>query len=421
MLYFIRMRIVLENIKELVQVENCQVRFKAGAQMGSLPVLKNAYLVMRDGIIEGFGPMKQLKSEKLDNDVLMELDCSNRLVFPSYCDSHTHLVYSENREREFIARLKGANSGNGSPHEGGILSSAMLLSNCSEKELFETAMKRLNEIAATGTGAVEIKSGYGLTAESELKMLRVIRRLKNASPLVIKSTFLGAHALPPEFENDRQRYIEMLAHEMLPVIASEDLADYIDVFCDDGFFSPFETEQLFMAGIKHGLRPKLHCNERGQSGGVQVGVKYHAQSVDHLEHLDADEMQLLKGSETMPTVLPGSAFFLGLPKSPIRKMIDQGLPVALASNYNPGTSPSGNMNFMVALGCIQYQMTPEEAFNAATINGAYAMGVEGICGTICQGKMGNLFITKPLSGYTAIPYHYATNLIETVILDGKII
>ncbi|MFV0378406.1 MAG: imidazolonepropionase [Mangrovibacterium sp.] len=415
------MRIVLENIKELVQVEDRYVRFKAGAQMGSLPVLKNAYLVIRDGIIEGLGPMKALKSEKLDNDVLMELDCSNRLVFPSYCDSHTHLVYSENREREFIARLKGASSASVTRHGNGILTSAMLMANCSEKELFDNAMRRLKEIAASGTGAVEIKSGYGLTAELELKMLRVIRRLKNASPMIIKSTFLGAHALPPGFENNRQHYIEMLTHEMLPVIAAEDLADYIDVFCDDGFFTPLETEQILMAGIKHGLRPKLHCNEQGQSGGVQIGVKYHAVSVDHLEHLNAAEMELLKGSETMPTVLPGSAFFLGLPKSPVRKMIDQGLPVALASNYNPGTSPSGNMNFMLALGCIQYKMTPEEAFNAVTLNGAYAMGVEGICGSICQGKMGNVFITKPLFGYTAIPYHYATNLIETVILDGKII
>ena len=389
--------------------------------MSSLPVLQNAYLVMRDGIIEGFGPMVELSREKLDNDVLMELDCTNRLVFPSYCDSHTHLVYAATRENEFVDRINGLSYEEIAKRGGGILNSALLMENCSETELYNSAMERLHEIAVQGTGAVEIKSGYGLSTETELKMLRVIRRLKEHSPMVIKSTFLGAHAVPLKYKDDRQKYIELIIHEMLPVIAAEELADYIDVFCDQGFFTLLETEQILMAGLKYGLRPKIHANELGLTGGVQVGVKYNALSVDHLEHLGPGEIEVLKGTETMPTVLPGAAFFLGLPYSPVRQMIDAGLPVALASDYNPGSSPSGNMNFMMAMGCVKYKMTPEEAINATTINGAYAMGIEGICGSICRGKLGNLFITRDLPGYASIPYHYASNLIETVILGGEII
>lgn len=421
MLYILCMRIVLENIKELVQIEDCKVKFKAGVQMSSLPVLRNAYLVIRDGIIEGFGPMKDLKNEKLDNDLLMELDCTGRLVFPSYCDSHTHLIYAGSRESEFVDRIKGKSYEEIALAGGGILKSAQALAHCSEHELYDLAMDRLHEIAMSGTGAVEIKSGYGLTTDSELKILRVIKRLKDTSPMIIKSTFLGAHAIPAESANNRSAYIEALIHEMLPVIATEDLADFIDVFCEDGFFTAIETEQILMAGLKYGLRPKLHANEMSQSGGVQIGLKYHALSVDHLVHLQPEEIAGLRGSETMPTILPGTSFFLGLPYSPARQMIAAELPVAMASDYNPGTSPSGNMNFMVALGCIKYRLTPEESINAATINSAYAMGIEGMCGSIGRGKMGNVFITKPLSGYSAIPYHYASNLIETVILDGKII
>lgn len=415
------MRIVLENIKELVQVADCRVRFKAGRDMASLSVLKNAYLVMRDGIIEGFGPMKDLNDETLDNDVLVELDCTNRVVMPSYCDSHTHLVFASSREQEFVDRIKGLSYEEIAKRGGGILNSAKTMMEASEDELYDSAMRRLHEIAMQGTGAVEIKSGYGLNSEAELKMLRVIRRLKKDSPMVIKSTFLGAHAIPAKYKDDRQKYIEQIIHEMLPVIAADDLADYIDVFCDQGFYTPLESEQILMAGVKHGLRPKVHANELGLTGGVQVGVKYNALSVDHLEHMGPDEIEALKGTETMPTVLPGAAFFLDLPYSPVRNMIDAGLPVALASDYNPGSSPSGNMNFMLAMGCLKYKMTPEEAINATTINSAYAMGVEGICGSICEGKMGNLFITKEIPGYSSIPYHYAVNLIETVILDGQII
>jgi imidazolonepropionase len=403
------MRIVLENISELVQVTDCNLRFKAGKDMASLPVLKNAYLVMRDGIIEGFGPMNDLNNEKLDNDVLVELDCTNRVVMPSYCDPHTHLVFASSREQEFVDRINGLSYEEIAKRGGGILNSAKAMAACSEEELYDSAMRRLNEIAMQGTGAVEIKSGYGLSTESELKMLRVIRRLKKDSPMVIKSTFLGAHAIPEKYKDDRQQYIEQIIHEMLPVIAAEELADYIDVFCDQGFFTPLETEQILMAGLKYGLKPKVHANELGLTGGVQVGVKYNALSVDHLEHMGADEIEVLKGTETMPTVLPGAAFFLNLPYSPVRDMIEAGLPVALASDYNPGSSPSGNMNFMLAMGCIKYRMTPEEAINATTLNSAYAMGVEGICGSICAGKLGNLFITRELPGYSSIPYHYAAN------------
>ncbi len=415
------MRIVLENIKELVQVEDCSVKFKAGREMSSLRVLKDAYLVMRDGLIEGFGSMNDLNAEKLDNDVLMEIDCTGRLVFPAYCDSHTHLVFPASREQEFIDRINGLSYEEIAQRGGGILNSAKLMEECTEDELFDSAMTRLHEIALQGTGAVEIKSGYGLSTKTELKMLRVIRRLKKYSPLVIKSTFLGAHAIPEKYKNDRHQYIEKIVHEMIPQIAAEDLSDYIDVFCDQGFFTALETEQILMAGIKYGLRPKIHANELGFSGGVQVGVKYNALSVDHLEYVGEEEIVALKNAETMPTVLPGAAFFLNLPLSPVRKMIDAGLPVALASDFNPGSSPSGNMSFIQSLGCINYKMTPEEVINATTLNSAYAMGVEGICGSICQGKLGNLFITKELPGYAAIPYYYASNLIETVILDGEII
>ena len=415
------MRLVLENIKELIQIEDCSVKFKSGKNMGVLPSLKNAYLVMRDGLIEGFGPMDELNHEKLDNDVLMELDCSGRLVFPAYCDSHTHLVFPNDRIPEFVDRIKGLSYEEISKRGGGILNSAKMMASCSPDDLYEAAMKRLQEIAMMGTGAVEIKSGYGLSVESELKMLRVINRLKRDSYMVIKSTFLGAHAIPENFAGDRQKYIELIVHEMIPQIAAEELADYIDVFCDQGFFTPLETEQILMAGLKFGLRPKIHANELALSGGVQVGVKYNALSVDHLEHIGDEEIRVLKGSETMPTVLPGAAFFLDLPLSPVRSMIESGLPVALASDYNPGSSPSGNMNFIQSLGCIKYKMTPAEAINAVTLNSAYAMGVEGICGSICQGKLGNVFITKEIPGFEAIPYYFGNDLIETVILDGKII
>lgn len=415
------MRIVLENIKELVQVEDYSVRFKAGRAMSSLPVMNDAYLVVHDGLIEGLGPMENLDREKLDNDVLMELDCREKLVFPCYCDSHSALIFPSGLESEFADRIAGRSNDDTAWHREGIRRLARLVENCSEEELYETAAARLEELMTLGTGAIEIKSGYGMTTNAEVKILRVIRKLKENHPLIIKSTFLGAHTIPPLYETDRQKYIELIVYEMIPQIAAEGLADYIDVFCDQGFFSVLETEQILMAGVKYGLRPKLHANEFGSTGGVKAGIKYNALSVDHLQYLDEEEIGLLKNTETMPTVLPGVAFFMNKPLSPVRKMIDTGLPVAMGSGYNPGSSPSGNMNFVQSLGCINYRMTPEETINATTLNAAYAMGIEGICGSICRGKIANVFITKELPGYASLPYYFGSNLIETVILDGKII
>ncbi len=413
------MRIVLENIKELVQVEDSSVKFKAGKEMSNLRVLKNAYLVMRDGLIEGFGPMRKLNEEKLDNDVLMELDCKGKLVFPSYCDSHTHLVFPN--DISFIKKTNEDFADKKLKRGKDIINAAQIMESCSEAELFKMAMVRLHEIGLQGTGAVEIKTGYGLTVESELKMLRVIKKLKNNSPFLIKATFLGAHAVPEKYRTNRQGYVELIIHEMIPQIAAEELADYIDVFCEDGFFTPLEAEQILMAGLKFGLHPKIHANKYGFSGGVQVGLKYNTMSIDHLGHLSKNEISLLKKTEVMPTILPGTAFFLNMPTPPVREMIDSGLPVALASDFNPDSSPSGNMNFMQSLARLNFHMSAEETINAATINAAYAMGVEGICGSICQGKLANVFITKELPGYAAIPYFYGSNLIETAILDGKII
>jgi imidazolonepropionase len=353
------------------------------------------------------------------DDLIMEIDCSGKMVFPSYCDSHTHMVFAATRELEFVDRIKGLTYEEIAQSGGGILNSVKHLQNMSEDDLFHQAMLRLQEIAFMGTGAVEIKSGYGLTTEAELKMLRVIRRMKQHSSLMIKSTFL-AHAFPLDYHHKRENYLNLLVNEMLPLIAEDELADFVDVFCDPGFFSIHETERILMAGLKHGMRGKVHANELANSGGVQVAVKCNALSADHLEYLDDKEISDLLGSETMPTVLPGAAFFLNLKLAPVRKMIDSGLPVALASDFNPGSSPSGNMNFIQSLGCLKYGMTPEETIHATTINSAYAMGISESYGSIAIGKVANLFITKTISSYQVIPYSFSSNLIETVILNGEI-
>lgn len=414
------MRLILQNIKELVQVDRKNRLWVAGKSMAELQTIKNAFLVVQDEQIENFGPMDKLdQSEYEVDDVMMEIDCSGKLVLPSYCDSHTHLVFATTREQEFVDRIKGKTYEEIAERGGGILNSAKRLQQMSEDDLYIQAMDRLEEIMLTGTGAVEIKSGYGLTTEAELKMLKVIQRMKQHSPLMIKSTFL-AHAFPMEYRSKRNDYMNLLINEMLPLIVADELADYIDVFCDRGFFTMHETEQLLMAGIKHGMKGKVHANELANSGGVQVGVKYNALSADHLECIDDKEIAALIDSETMPTVLPGAAFFLNLELSPVRKMIDAGLPVALASDYNPGSSPSGNMNFIQSLGCLKYGMSPEETIYATTINSAYAMGISESYGSIAIGKVANLFITKEISSYAAIPYSFGTNLIETVILNGQI-
>ena len=414
------MKLILENIKELVQVDPMQRLWVAGKSMAEVQTIKNAYLIVQDELIEDFGPMEDLPlSDYESDDLVMEIDCTGKMVFPSYCDSHTHLVFAATREGEFVDRIKGLTYEEIAERGGGILNSAKRLQEMPEDDLYEQAMLRLEEISALGTGAVEIKSGYGLTTESELKMLRVIRRMKQNSPLMIKSTFL-AHAFPLDFKSRRKEYLDLLVKEMIPQIASEELADFVDVFCDRGFFTMEETARILEAGLEYGMPGKVHANELANSGGVQVGVKYNALSADHLEFLGDEEIAALMGSETMPTVLPGAAFFLNMQLAPVRKMIEAGLPVAMASDFNPGSSPSGNMNFVQSLGCLKYGMTPEETIHATTINSAYAMGISKNYGSIAKGKVANLFITKEISSYAVIPYSFGSNLIETVILNGEV-
>jgi len=414
------MKILLQNIRELVQVIDDDILFRAGTEMQNIKTLENAFLIIRDELIEEYGPMSELKDKYMDDDLLIEIDCSNRLVYPSFCDSHTHLVFPQSREKEFVKRIKGASYEEIAREGGGILNSAKLLHNTSEEELYQSAFERLNEVMKTGTGAIEIKSGYGLNTEDELKMLRVISRLQMTSPICIRATFLGAHALPEKYKGNHAKYVDVIINEMIPQVAAEELADFIDVFCDKGFFSPNDTDRILMTGMKYGLRPKIHANELDFSGGVQVGVKYNALSVDHIEYMGEEEFAVLKNSETMPTVLPGSAFFLNLPLSPVRKMIEAGLPVALASDFNPGSAPSGNMCFISALGCIKYNMLPEEVINATTLNSAYAMGLSDCVGSISKGKIANLFITREALGIESLPYYFGSDMIETVILNGEI-
>ncbi|HSO88226.1 MAG TPA: imidazolonepropionase [Draconibacterium sp.] len=414
------MKILLENIKELVQVIEEPTLFRAGTEMSTVVTIRNAFLIIRDEVIEEFGRMDQLKDKYIDDDILIEIDCTNRLVYPCFVDSHTHLVYSRSREKEFVNRITGRSYEEIARQGGGILNSAKHLHETSEEELYNSAMDRIFQVTKMGTGALEIKSGYGLNTEDELKMLRVIRKIKETSPICVRSTFLGAHAVPDKYKGNASRYVDIVINEMIPQVAADELADFIDVFCDKGFFSPEDTDRILMAGMKYGLRPKIHANELGFTGGVQVGVKYNALSVDHLEHIGDEEIELLKGTETMPTVLPGAAFFLNLPLSPVRKMIDAGLPVALASDYNPGSAPSGNMNFISSLGCIKYNMLPEEVINATTLNAAYAMGVSDCLGSISKGKIANLFITSDVDGITSLPYHFGSDLIETVIINGEV-
>lgn len=413
----------LYNIKLLVQTEKKPKERVCGAEMASLNNIENAFLIVRGNKIEQFGKMSNyetvMKNFENENEI-KEYDVCGRMVFPSFCDSHTHLVYAGSREIEYIDKIKGLSYEEIAKRGGGILNTAKLLASTNEEDLVEQAWNRLEEIKWMGTGAVEIKSGYGLSTESELKMLRVIRKLKELSPLTIKATFLGAHAVPLEYKKNPSEYVDIIINEMIPQVAAEDLADYIDVFCDKGFFTYEDTERILMAGIKYGLRPKIHANELDANwGGVQVGVKYNALSVDHLENMGSTEIEALKNSETMPTVLPGAAFFLNLPLSPVRQMIEAGLPVALASDYNPGSSPSGNMQLILSMGCIRYRMLPEEAINATTINTAYAMGLSQELGSIAVGKIANLFITEPIPTFEFMPYAYGHNKIEAVMLNGE--
>lgn len=415
------MKKLILNIKQLVQVEETPRSWVAGKEMSQLGIIPNAYLLVDNDKIAGFGRMEDLDMESIyaGGEIVKEIDATGRLVMPSYCDSHTHLVYAGSREIEYIDKIRGLSYEEIAKRGGGILNSAERIRKASEEELFEAAYNRIQEIAGFGTGAVEIKSGYGLDTGSELKMLRVIRRLKEETPLLIKATFLGAHAVPTEYKGRQTEYVNMIINEMIPLVASEDLADYIDVFCDRGFFTVEDTDRMLNAGMKYGMRAKIHANELDYSGGVQVGVKYDALSVDHLEYIGEDEIQCLLGSETMPTVLPGAAFFLNMPCSPVRNMIDAGLPVALASDYNPGSSPSGNMKFIMSLGCINYKMLPEEVIHATTINSAYAMGVQEEAGSIAVGKLANFYITLPIPGIEYLPYAYTADIIEAIFLKGE--
>lgn len=415
------MKTLILNIKQLVQTELSPRKWVAGKDMARLGILENAYLLVEEDKIAGFGKMEDLNREAVyaGGDIVKEIDATGRLVMPSYCDSHTHLVYTGSREIEYIDKIRGLSYEEIAKRGGGILNSCERIRKASEEELFDAAYDRIQEIAGFGTGAVEIKSGYGLDTESELKMLRVIRRLKAETPLLIKSTFLGAHAVPLEYKGRQTEYVDLIINEMIPMVAAEELADYIDVFCDKGFFTVEDTDRMLNAGMKYGLRAKIHANELDYSGGVQVGVKYNAISVDHLECMGEEEIACLLESETMPTVLPGAAFFLNMPYSPVRKMIQAGLPVSLASDYNPGSSPSGNMKFIMSLGCINYKMLPEEVINATTLNSAYAMGVEEEAGSIAVGKLANFYITTPISGIEYLPYAYTADLIEAIFLKGE--
>lgn len=411
-------KIIIENIKEIIGISNSGTLLKKGSDMNTLKTLKHAYLIIENEVISSFGEMKDYTPNLQSESTI--IDAENKFVFPSWCDSHTHLVFAAPREGEFVDRINGLTYEEIALKGGGILNSAQKLQSASEDELYESALVRLNEIMQLGTGAVEIKSGYGLSVDAELKMLRVIKRLKEESPLTIKANFLGAHAIPKDFKENREGYINLIINEMLPRIKEENLADYIDVFCETNYYTPEETDRILKAGIAAGLKPKIHVNQFTTIGGIQTGVDNKALSVDHLEVVNDEDITALRKSDTMPTLLPSCSFFLGIPYAPAKELIENGLPIALASDYNPGSTPSGNMNFVVSLGCIKMKLTPEQAINAATINSAYAMGVSDDLGSIEIGKKANIFITKEMNSYAFLPYSFGSNLIDTVILNGEV-
>lgn len=413
------MKIVIKNIKKLIQTEKGKsLLIRAGAKMSTLNCIDNAYLIVENDKIADFGKMELLSTTLEDNDIEV-IDAKDKMVLPAFCDSHTHLVYAGSREMEFFDKIRGLSYQEIAKRGGGILNSAQLLHDTSEDDLYRQAMVRVNEIIGFGTGAVEIKSGYGLTVEDEIKMLKVIRRISQTAPLTVKSTFLGAHAVPLKYKGRQEEYVDEIISVMIPLIAAEELADYVDVFCEEGFFTMEDTDRIFNAAIKYGLRPKVHANQMSFSGGVQVGVKYNALSADHLEFTGEKEFEVLKGSETMATLLPGATFFLEMEYAPARKMIDYGLPVAIATNYNPGSCPCGDMKFMMTLAALKMNLSPEEVINAATINGAYAMGLSETHGSIAVGKIANLIITRSIPSVEYIPYALSSPLVERMILNGK--
>ena len=411
------MTTLITNIQELLQVRETSISKVSGAEMAILPTIKNAFLLIKDNVIEDFGAMDNVPEIKADKVI----DAKGRVVLPTWCDSHTHIVYAGNREQEFVDRINGFTYEEIANRGGGILNSAKKLNETAEEEIYEQSRIRLEEVMHLGTGAVEIKSGYGLTVEGELKMLRVIKKLAENYPIKIKATFLGAHAFPLHYKDNKAGYIDEIITKMLPEIAQNKLADYVDVFCETGYFSVEETEKIMQAGIQFGLKPKIHVNQFNSIGGIQAGIKFKAVSVDHLEIMNPEDIEALKNTETMPVALPSCSYFLSIPYTPAREMIKAGLPLALATDFNPGSTPSGNMNFVVATACIKMKMTPEEAINAATINGAYAMGISETHGSITKGKKANLILTKPISSYYQIPYAFGSNLIESVFIEGEIL
>ncbi len=415
------MRTEVINIKCLVNIRE-KNKLLRGKELTELPCIENAYLIIEDGLIAGYGKMDKLQWKEEDSHTI--IDASGQMILPAWCDSHTHLVFASSREEEFIDKIKGISYAEIAAKGGGILNSAKKIAETSELDLLRTAWSRLQEIIILGTGAVEIKSGYGLTVESELKILRVIKKLKETSPIPVKATFLGAHTYPLQYKENHQGYIDLIINEMLPVIAKEKLADYIDVFCESGFFSPQETETICKAGMSYGLKPKLHVNQLNSIGGIEVGLRLKAVSLDHLETMTDEDIKLLANASslnntTIGTLLPTAAYFLRMSFQPARKLIDAGCAIALASDYNPGSSPSGNMNTVVSMSCIQMKMLPEEAINAATINGAYAMGLQEEVGSITIGKKANLIFTKAIPSLAYLPYSFGSNLIDKVMISGE--
>ena len=411
------MSLLIKNIKKLIQCRTEQTPFVSGKDMSFVPSIDNAYLFVKDGKIKDFGKMQELK--KINTDQV--IDAKDRMVLPSWCDSHTHIVFAGNRSKEFIDRIKGLSYEEIAARGGGILNSAKLLQNTSKEDLYNQSNMRINSVIRQGTGAIEIKSGYGLSFESELKMLQVIKQIKDSSKMQVKSTFLGAHAYPNEFKGNKDGYINLVLNKMLPAFKRENLIDYIDVFCEKGYFSPKDTERIIKEGLKYNIRSKIHVNQFNALGGIKIAVENNSLSVDHLEVLQNDDIKILSKGSTIPVVLPTCSYFLGIDYAPARKLIDAGLPLAIASDFNPGSSPSGNMNFVISTACTKMKLTTEEAINAATINGAYAMGLEDKVGSISKDKIANLIITNKINSIDEVPYNFGGNQIHKVILEGEII
>ena len=409
------MRILFKNIKELLQIRGPEVRKVKGENMGELPTLKNAFLITENDRIADFGPMSEIPGLTPD----LEVDASGKMILPAWCDSHTHIVYAGNREKEFVDRIRGLSYEEIAARGGGILNSARQLESTSEEEIYEQSSRRLKEIMRLGTGAVEIKSGYGLSSEAELKMLRVIKRLAASYPIEVKATFLGAHAFPEPYRDQPDKYVDLICDEMIPKVAEKGLAEFIDAFCEKGYFSAEQTKKIMETGKAYGLVPKIHVNQFNSIGGIQASIESEALTVDHLEVMTDQDFTDLERSEVMPVALPSCSYFLSIPYTPAREMIDRGMALAIATDFNPGSTPSGNMNFAVSTACIKMRLTPEEAINAATINGAYAMNLSHSLGSITRGKIANLILTKEIPSYGFLPYAFGSNLIDKVMIRGE--